>query len=324
MPRATRPPWCHRCTHRSRVRGSSSKAVNAYRRMPHKTSNPVTRKRTENREHGKPWLELDPARTMSAIGEIAVHKVWTRPALLVLAVLIGCEDTAPPTSSPSESAYVGTYALTSANAEATLHISETAFSFAAVVQPSGLVPASNGTQEAFIALEGSANIEDSRLRLSVESARSNQSLVSQEELSGYKNCPLSGNTGEIASKAMKCIGADSNVTLSSSAHSSLEGTWIQTGSGPGYTMTIQGNTFVYRNPGGISASGSITIHPTYFVLRLSSAPQLVQTPEQLAALNGQLANSPFLYVVRGSTLRMTRPAWLGGASTPMVFHFRRG
>ena len=254
-----------------------------------------------------------------------MHKLCTRSAALLFAVLIGCEDTAPPTSSSSESDYVGTYALTSANAEATLNISATTFSFAAAVQSSGLAPASANTQEEFIALEGSANVEDGHLSLSVESARRNQSLVSQEELSGYKDCPLSGSTiGEIASKTMGCIGADSNVTLSSSAHASLEGTWIQTGSGPGYTMTIQGNTFVYRNPGGISASGSITIHPTYFVLRLSSAPQLVQTPEQLDALNGQLANSPFLYVVRGSTLRMTRPAWLGGASTPMVFHFRRG
>ena len=263
-----------------------------------------------------------------------MRELWKRPSLLVLAaaVLIGCEEAAPPTDTvpthvpPSETPYIGTYALSSANAEATLDISETGFSFAAAVQSSGLVPASNGsTQEEFFALEGSANIEDSHLMLSVETARRNQSLVSLDELVRYQKCPLSGSTIEkIGSEAMECIGADRNVTLSSSPHASLEGFWIQTRSGPGYTLTIQGNTFVYRNPSGISASGSLTIHPTYFILKLSSAPQLVQTPEQLAALNRHLANSPYLYVVRGSTLRLTRPAWLGGASTPLVFHYRRG
>jgi len=264
-----------------------------------------------------------------AIGGIAVHNLRTRPVvLLVFAVLIGCEDTAPPRSSPSESDYIGTYAVTSANAEATLTISETAFSLVAAVQSTGLVPASNGTQETFIALEGSASVEGSYLSLSVESARRNQSPVSPEELADYRGCDLSASTTkEISSKLMECIGADPIVTLSSNADASLEGTWIHTPEPEEdhHTMTIQGSTVIWRySDGTILAAGSLTIHPTHFILKLSSAPYLVQTPEQLDALNRQLENSPFLYVVRGSTLRLTSPAWLGGASTHMVLHYRRG
>ena len=253
---------------------------------------------------------------MDKIARIAKAKyVYGCAILLLILMLAGCEETmqsgrqqekAPRPSDGGTSTHIGTYALRSANAEATLYISETSFSFAAAVESSGLVVATSDTpQESFIAVEGSANSQGAELTLTVESARRNQSPVSPDLLAQYKECDISADTiAEIGSALMGCIGADRNVTILSNTNESLDGTWTPIDDDDrieAATLIISGSTMTVS---GYDYHGVIhlAIHPTYFTIRVVSHSNV--PPEQVDALNSEIANIPFWYIVRGSTLRL--------------------
>lgn len=244
-------------------------------------------------------------------------------AVIVLLMLMGCEDTATPIAidDPTKSsAYVGTYALRSSNAEATLAVTDTSFAFVAAVKITGFQIASSGDQEELIGVEGTTNIDEDKVSLGVRKAHRNKSAVAPDELVRLQQCNISARSGESFAKdagsaLLDCIGADDNAAVLSDMGGSLDGTWIPRNPSAA-NLVVEGNVITFSQPHGF-AKAEATIHPTHFIMKITETNFI--PAENVPSVNSELADTPIWYIVRGSMLRIN--VLLGDAQ--YILHYDR-